>query len=41
MRKLLACLITNREGEMTTHNSPSDGSLRKVYNSLIVYSKEN
>jgi hypothetical protein len=35
------CLITNRGGELITHNSPSDGSLRKVYNSLIVYKKEN
>ena len=35
------CLITNRDGELVTHNSPSDGSLRKVYNSVIVYKKEN
>ena len=33
-------VIVNRDGEMTTMNSPSGGVLRRVYNSVIVCKKE-
>ena len=32
--------ITCQNGTYTTHNSPSDGSLRKVYNSLVFVKKK-
>lgn len=34
-------ITTNGEGKYTVRNSPSDGSLRSVYNSLIVVSKKS
>ena len=33
-------ITTNGQGKYTVRNSPSDGSLRNVYNSLVVAAKQ-